>query len=94
MRVIITIADIIKSFKAELNDLKHCLDTKNKLDDREVATLLELFEDIKTLKRLAIYRDRLSGMSGKEVAMRYGVTPPRVTQIVNEMEKLMEGYRG
>ena len=91
MQVVITIADIIKSFKAELNDLKRCLDTKNKLDDREVAILLELFEDIKTLKRLVIYRDRLSGMSGKEAAMRYGVTPPRVTQIVNEMKKLVNG---
>lgn len=94
MHVVITIADLIKSCKAELSVLQHSLNTKNKLDDREVAKLLELSDDIKLLNRAMIYRDHLDGMSGKEIAKRYGLTPSRITQIVKEIKKLMEGQHG
>lgn len=91
MQVITTVGDFIKSCKAELSVIEHSLNTKNKLDDREVAKLLELSEDVKMLNRVMIYRDHLDGMSGKEIAKRYGLTPSRITQIVKEMKKLMEG---
>lgn len=91
MQVITTVGDFIKRCKAELSVLEHSLNTKNKLDDREVARLLELSDDIKILNRAMIYRDHLDGMSGKEIAKRYGLTPSRITQIVKEIKKLMDG---
>lgn len=94
MHIVITMTDIIKRFEAELMALRNSLNTKNKLDDNEVKDLLALAEGIKELKRLAICNDRMAGLSGKEVAERYGVTPGRVTQIVNEMVKSAESSHG
>ncbi|HCJ5982461.1 TPA: hypothetical protein NU514_000132 [Escherichia coli] len=90
MQVITTVGDFIKSCKAELSVIEHSLNTKNKLDDREVARLLELSDDIKILNRAMIYRDHLNGTSNKEIAKRYGFTPSRITQIVKEIKELME----